>query len=125
MKSIVNNWIRQAESDLNSAKYNLDGNKLDVASYLCQQTAENSLKALYLYKNDKLWKTHDLVKLAEFVKAPKEIVELCNELNPIYIEDRYPDFSDEIPAKKFEEDDVKDFYKKAKLIIKWIKKQLK
>ncbi len=124
MEKIVENWINQAESDLESAKYNLQGGKLDVAAYLCQQSTEKALKALYIKNKNELWKTHDLVKLAELVKAPKRIVELCNEINPIYTEDRYPDYSDVIPAKKFKQEEVEDFFNKSKEVIKWIKKNL-
>ena len=121
MKQIAKNWLAQAESDLDSAKYNFQGKKLDVAAYLCQQSVEKGLKALYLNAHKKLWKTHDLIKLASLVNAPKEIVQMCNELNPIYVEDRYPDFSDIIPAKKFNEDEIKDFLEKAEKTLKWIK----
>jgi len=125
MKKIAKNWIMQAESDLDSSKYNLEGKKYDVAAYLCQQSAEKGLKALYLNKNNELWKTHDLVKLASLVDAPKEIIEICNDLNPIYLEDRYPDFSETIPAKKFTRKEVEEYFKKARKAIIWIKKQLK
>lgn len=125
MEKIVSNWIKQAESDLDSARYNLKGKKFDVAAYLCQQVIEKGLKALYLKQKKELWKTHDLVKLATLVKAPPEIVKICNDLNPIYVEDRYPDYSDTIPAKKFSGEDVKEFVKKAQKVILWIKAQLK
>jgi len=124
MKEIVKNWLMQAESDMNSAKYNFKGKKFDVAAYLCHQSVEKGLKAIYLKKNNKLWRTHDLVKLAALIDAPKNIIEICNDLNPIYVEDRYPDFSDVIPAKKFAETDIKDFIKKSKKAIKWIKAQI-
>ena len=125
MEKIVDNWIRQAEYDLGSAKYNLKGKKYDVAAYLCQQTVEKGLKGLYLKQEKELWKTHDLVKLAALVKAPAEIVKICNDLNRIYVEDRYPDYSDVIPAKKFVKEDVEEFIKKAQEVLRWIKTQLK
>jgi len=125
MKNVVNNWMMQAESDLDSAKYNFKGRKLDVAAYLCQQSVEKGLKAAYLKKTNELWKTHDLVKLGTLINAPERIIKICNDLNPIYVEDRYPDFSDIIPAKKFADKDVKEYLRKAERAIKWIKTQLK
>ena len=125
MKEIADNWIMQAESDLSSAKYNFKGRKYDVAAYLCQQSVEKGLKALYIKKNNELIKIHDLVKLGSLVNAPKQIIAICNDLNPIYTEDRYPDFSDVIPAKKFAEKDIKQFLKKAEKVIRWIKRNLK
>ena len=124
MKKIITNWFMQAEIDLDSAKYNFDGKKLDVAALLCQQSVEKGLKALYLKIKGELWKTHDLVKLAILVKAPEEIIKTVNDLNPIYFEDRYPDFSDIIPAKKFSDKDIEEFIKKAEKAIRWIKTKL-
>ncbi len=123
-RKIIKNWLEQAESDLKSAEYNLNGRKLDVASYLCQQAAEKALKAFCIKIHNKLWKTHDLIKLAELVNAPENIIEICNVLSPIYTEDRYPDYSDIIPAKKFEEKEVSDFLNKAKEVVKWTKESL-
>lgn len=125
MNKTAKNWILQAESDFETAKYNDKGNKLDIAAYLCHQTAEKSLKAVYLEKTNKLWKTHDLVKLCMLVNAPKDIIKVCNDLNPIYAEDKYPDFSDIIPAKKFKREDIKDFLTKAGEVLKWTHAQLK
>lgn len=114
----------QAEIDLDSAKYNFKGKILDVAALLCQQSVEKGLKALYLKDKGELWKTHDLVKLAILVKAPEDIIKTVNDLNPIYFEDRYPDFSDIIPAKKFSDKEVDEFIKKAEKAIRWIKTKL-
>ena len=124
MKAIVNNWIRQAEADISSAKYNYDGKKFDVAAYLCHQSVEKAFKALYLKNNNKVWKIHDLVKLGNIVDAPNKIIKLSNDLNPIYAEDRYPDYSDTIPAEKFSANDIVEFLNKTEVIIKWIKEQL-
>ncbi len=125
MKDIADNWFMQAQSDLSSAKYNFKGKRLDVAAYLCHQSVEKGLKALCLKKGKGLLKIHDLVKLGTLTDAPKQIIEICNDLNPIYVEDRYPDFSDTIPAKRFLEVEIKEFFGKAKEAMKWIKAEMK
>jgi HEPN domain-containing protein len=124
MRKVIENWITQAEIDLDSAKYNYSGKRFDVAAYLCQQSVEKALKALYLMRNNELWRTHDLVKLANLVHAPRKIVKACNGLNPIYVEDRYPDFSDTIPAYKFKGKDIREFLEKARTVLKWTKSQI-
>ena len=123
-EKIIKNWLEQAESDLESAEYNLKGKRFDVTAYLSQQSSEKALKALYIKIHNKLWNHHDLIKLAELIKAPENIIKICNELNPIYAEDRYPDFSDTIPAKKFTEKEVRDFLNKSKEVVKWTKENL-
>ena len=54
-----------------------------------------------------------------------QIIDFCNELNPIYAEDRYPDYSDIIPAKKFQEEEIRGFLNKSKEVLKWTKENLK
>lgn len=124
MREEVKNWWKQARHDFEVAEYNLKGNMLDSAAFYAQQSVEKGLKALYLEKKNELWRTHDLVKLANLVNAPVKIVKFCNDLSPIYFEDRYPDFLDVIPAEKFSEEDVNEFIKKAEKTIKWIKTKL-
>jgi len=125
MEHIVKNWIKQAAADLDSAQYNAKGKKYDVAAFLCQQSVEKALKGLYLQEKKELWKTHDLVRLASLLEAPQGIIGICNELNPIYFEERYPDFSDTIPAEKFNKEEIDDFLEKAKEVLEWIKTKIR
>src|SRR3989338_4223532 len=84
-------WISSGEEDLDVAKSNLENGKLRAAGFFAQQAAEKSLKALYIKKFKQLYKVHDLVILARKVGAPQEILEICDELEPLYTATRYPD----------------------------------
>ncbi|MEK6933647.1 MAG: HEPN domain-containing protein [Nanoarchaeota archaeon] len=84
-------WIEQAQ-DINTALYNLEGDKLEAAGFFFQQAAEKALKAFHIKKYKKLLKTHVLTIIAESLDAPKEVLEASKNLTPAYLYTRYPDF---------------------------------
>ena len=48
----------------------------------------------------------------------------CIKLNKVYVETRYPDAGDVIPAKKFSKEDAAAFVNLAEEILSWLKKKL-
>lgn len=124
MKEEIKNWWKQALTDLDTAKSNLKNNKYYACSFFCQQAVEKALKALYLKKFKKLIKIHNIVILAERLKLPKELIEKCNELNPVYIETRYPDAGGSLPAYRYTQDDAETDLASAKKVIAWLKKKI-
>jgi HEPN domain-containing protein len=120
MKEEVKNWLKKAEEDLDAAKYNFEGAKLEVAAFLCQQAAEKALKALYIKNFESLLKVHDLVLLSKKLDAPKQIVEICKTLTSFYIETRYPSFLDAGVSEK----EVISALKDSQKVIEWIKEKL-
>ena len=94
MGNEYNLWLKKAEQDLDTAKYNIEGRKFDAGLFFLQQAAEKSLKALHIKKFRELFKTHDLVILARKLKAPKNIEDFCKELTLAYQYTRYPDVSE-------------------------------
>jgi len=102
-KIIAKRWVKKSHEDELSAQSILkhrDGTP-SVACFLCQQMAEKYLKALLIFLDLELVKSHDLIKLGSLLKEKMpEIKEIGNEsakLNRFYIEARYvgdyPDFN--------------------------------
>jgi len=116
-----NHWYKKAEDDLDVAKYNLKGNKIEAGLFFLQQSSEKALKSLYIKKFKKLIRTHDLVLIAREVKAPEEIISLCKQLTPLYQFTRYPDAS---PIDNLNELSTK-LTNYTEEILKWVKKKLK
>ncbi len=114
------NWIKQAEKDLDTAKYNLEGGKIDSGVFFLQQATEKALKALYIKKFKKLFRTHDLIILSKKLKAPKKIQDYCKELNPAYQYTRYPD----MPSMENLEEISKDLLNYAEEVLIWVKKNI-
>ena len=122
MKEEINKWWKIALDDLETSKYNLEGNRLAAAAFYAQQSVEKGLKTLLLHKSRLIEKTHDITKLSILVSAPEKITKLCATIQPVYYESRYPD------RIEFNEFDNKNYIielvNNAEEIAKWIKKEL-
>lgn len=106
-------------NDLDTARYNLDGSKYDVAAFFAQQATEKALKALYILKLNDLWKIHDLVRLARKVEAPDNIIELCAKITPGYTTTRYPDI-----GRTYDGTEVEELLASAKEVLEWVERNL-
>ncbi len=124
MEEEIKNWWEQAKRDLESAKHSLNSGDYYVASFLAHQSVEKALKSLYIKKFGKLIKIHDVFFLAEKLKLPNSLIEICKELNPVYTEARYPDIGENIPAEEYSEEDAINDLENAGKVLKWIEKQL-
>lgn len=119
MKEEIKEWLKKSEKDLDTAKFNLSGDKFDAAAFFSHQAAEKALKTLYILKFRRLWKTHDLRELSLAIKADKKIVNISKKLNPHYIETRYP------VETEYTKEVAKDALENAKKVVEWVKEKLK
>lgn len=113
--SEIGKWVEKAEKDLNTAKANLEIKEYEAASFFSHQAAEKALKALYILKFKKLWKTHDLVGILVEIKGKKSLLGICEDLNRHYIETRY------LLEIEYTEDIAEDSVKKAEKVVEWVK----
>lgn len=120
MKTEVNDWIMQAEDDLDTAKYNIKGEKINAGIFFLQQSAEKALKAVYMKRFGQMFKTHDLILLSKRLQVPKEIMNYCKELNPAYLYTRYPD----VPQVENIKEVAKNLVNYSKEILIWAKKNI-
>lgn len=111
--------MQKAEEELTAAEINLQQKLYEVSAFLSHQSAEKALKALYILKFKRLWKIHDLFTLGEKIEAPKDILNLCEKLNPHYIATRYPTEED------YTEEMAEEALELARAVIKWSKTKLK
>jgi HEPN domain-containing protein len=92
----VQEWIRFAEMDLNSASIlsNHYPQPIEIICYHCQQSAEKILKAFLILQGDTSPKIHDLLQLhslcANWESNVDEIFNQCNILNRYSTVTRYP-----------------------------------
>ncbi len=122
MKEETQNWLTQAEADLNTSKNSLKSRDYYASVFWSQQAAEKSLKAALIEKKDELVKIHDLVILGRMAELPENLLDKCEILSRVYIESRYGVLDSEIPAKKFTKSDSLKFHFIAEEIVKWCKK---
>lgn len=110
-------WLKKAEEDLITAEVCLKNGRFEAAAFFSQQAAEKALKFIYISKFKRLWKVHDLKVLGEKVGAPNEVLELCDSLNPAYVETRYP------ISVEYDEEMANDALNNAEKVIKWVKEK--
>jgi len=123
MVNITQNWVKQAEEDLEKAKILFDNRKYDGASFYSQQTAEKALKAVILKKDKVLFKIHDLVILGRKANIDDKLLKKLSVLTIAYTESRYK-IEDKIPAKRFISSQCEDYLETAKEVLEWSKKKI-
>lgn len=125
MRAEVLRFWEQAQEDLDTARYNRAGGKLYAAAFFCQQAAEKALKALYMHQTkEPPPSTHSLVALARFVQAPQSFRRFLKELTTEYVVSRYPNATDEVPARLYDEETVDEYIAKTQEVLEWVKTAL-
>ena len=120
-------WIEIAEYDLETAKAMLNTGRLLYVGFMCQQCIEKMLKAYH-------WKVHgteppflhNLSKLAEKTKLSNQMdakqLKLLDQVDPMYIQSRYPDERQELAAGLTREG-CSQMLSDTKELTEWIKKR--
>lgn len=86
-------WLSQAERDLKFAKETLNKSFYEWSCFICQQSAEKAVKALYYKLNLEPW-GNSISKLLEEIKneikLDDDIINYGKYLDKFYIPTRYP-----------------------------------
>lgn len=125
MKEESRSWLMQAEADFRTAENSLKSKDYYASVFWSQQSIEKCLKAVIINKKGELVKIHDLVILGRRIPLPSDLSNKIKSISGAYIETRYGIIGDEIPAKKFKEEDALEFLKIAKEVLEWVKKMFK
>lgn len=108
-------WLDEAASELETARWDLEGEKYSAVCFWAHQAAEKALKAfLYATKEEGLLFEHSLTKLlercAETEKGFEAFRESCRILDRYYIPTRYPNGLPypAVPAKSFTREEAEE-----------------
>jgi len=88
-----NDWLRQAERDLEQARESRESGRHEWACFASHQAAEKAVKALHLHAGQEAWGhvvARLLAELPEVVEAPTDLVERAQVLDNFYVPSRYP-----------------------------------
>jgi|SRR3990172_1165999 len=118
-------WLKQADYDMDTADAMHGSGRYFYAVFMCHLSIEKALKGLYykvLYEVPP--KTHNLLYLLNKIgkKPEQELEKFIIKLNTASIATRYPDDLEEIQAA-YTEEITKDMITKSKDLLKWIKTQ--
>jgi len=126
MEKLVLDWMEQALADFKTAQDMLKTKNYYAAVTYSQQSAEKSLKAVYILLQGKLPpKIHDLVELTRLVNSPSPVVAESEKLSITYLSSRYPGSAPEIPVRYYTEEKAVSHLHEAEVIISWSEKQIK
>lgn len=106
MKEESKNWLMQAEADFRTAENSLKSKDYYASVFWSQQSIEKCLKAVIIDKKGELVKIHDLVILGRIIPLPSDLSGKIKSISGAYLEIRYGIIGDEIPAKKFKENEL-------------------
>ena len=125
MQQQVKDWWDQAQADLKTARDLIVAKNYYASVNYSQQSAEKSLKAVYLLIHKKIPpKIHDLVELARLVHTPEAVILQAGKLTITYFSSRYPGTAPEIPAKYYDQEKARRHLQEAEVIIQWAQEKI-
>ncbi len=120
-------WLRQAESDFSALDVLFQAGKYDLVCFLAQQVAEKALKAYLLLQEEEPPPTHSIARLcsvaARFDPSFQALRSEVKKLTPYYVDARYPNALEEIPALYFEARDAEEAIRLAKQTLQFVKER--
>lgn len=126
--SKIKYWVELSDYDLETAKVMLDGGRYLYVGFMCHQSIEKILKAVFVHsKNETPPYTHNLSKLAELSGIINDFSEdqknLLFFIQPLNIEARYPSYKAEV-SKSLNKENSLQLYSKIKELQLWVKQKL-
>jgi len=124
----VEYWLGLCDDNMVSANLLLKGKQYLDTGFFCHQIAEKALKAVVASVTTEIPpKIHDLTKLAErggiYDDLSEAQLDYLEELNPLNIEARYPDYKANI-AKTMTAEKTMRILKETEEFLCWIKEKL-
>ncbi len=119
-------WFKQAEYDLDTAKVMLKAQRYIYTIFMCHLSIEKALKGLYTKKFKQLPpKIHNLVYLVKLIELalPKQFQAFVLELNQVSVPTRYPEELS-LMLKEYSNQRTTAVYNNSKKVLAWLKKNL-
>jgi HEPN domain-containing protein len=126
MSNRYQDWLKQAEKDLEHAQLSLEHGDYEWACFAAHQAAEKAVKALHLFLGQEAW-GHVVAKLLRElpVSVPEELVERAKVLDGYYILPRYPNgFPEGAPFEHFGSLQAKEALEHARSILEFVRLQM-
>lgn len=127
-KDEADRWLKEAEGELETAKWDLKGKRYAAVCFWSQQAAEKALKSFLFAEGERVVYEHSVSGLLiRCAKANKEFEHLSEEgqsLDIFYIPTRYPNGLPfpSVPVNSFTEMNAKRALESSRKIIATVKK---
>lgn len=116
-------WLRSAKENLATAKAMLVSKRWNFAMFMCQQTIEALLKAIYVHKkHERPPYIHRLPQLADLaeVDLPDDIDRKMLEIDAHYLKARY--FTDRFDRGIYNRKRAAELFQHAQEVYRWLMK---
>jgi HEPN domain-containing protein len=126
MEKQTEEWLKQADYDMDTADYMYKGGRYIYAVFMCHLSVEKGLKGLYFEKLRKIPpKSHNLVYLLNEIgiKPPENPGMFIVKLGEASIPTRYPENLARL-QQTYSENVVKSILLNGREVIQWIKEKL-
>lgn len=117
-------WLRQADYDMDTAEYMYAGGRYMYTVFMCHLAVEKALKGIYQKKLESVPpRTHNLLYLIEKtqVQPPAGMQKTVIFLNRLSIPTRYPDDLQRM-MKDYTQEKAGEIFEKSKEVLRWLKK---
>ena len=118
-------WLKQADYDMDTADYMLRGDRGLYALFMCHLSVEKAIKGLFQSKLDIVPpKIHNLVYLLEKMGCtpPEELGRFIVRLNEVNVATRYPEDMMALQSQ-YSKTAIREILTSGKEVLEWIKKQ--
>lgn len=115
-------WLTQANYDMDTAAYMFKGGRYMYTVFMCHLSIEKGLKGRYTEKLGKEPpKTHNLLYLVEKIKLrlPEDLHDFIATLNRVSVPTRYPDDLRRI-LKDYDKKKTKEVLDQSKKVLQWL-----
>jgi HEPN domain-containing protein len=119
-------WLRQADYDMETAEFMFSGGRYFYAVFMCHLSIEKALKGLFRKKlNQQPPRVHNLIYLLNRIgiKPPEAIGKFMVRLNEASVATRYPEEIRKL-QKDFTQAVVKEILANGRKTLQWTKQQL-
>jgi len=126
MSNRYQDWLKQAEKDLQHAQLSLEHGDYEWACFAAHQAAEKAVKALHLFLGQEAW-GHVVAKLLRElpISVPEELVERGKVLDGYYIPPQYPNgFPEGAPFEHFGSLQAREALQHARSILEFVRSQM-
>jgi HEPN domain-containing protein len=128
MPNRAQDWLRQAERDLDQAEDSRAASRHEWASFASHQAAEKAVKALHLHLGQEAWGhavARLLTDLPRSAEVPEALIEKGRVLDNLYIPARYPNsHSEGAPFEHYGPLQSEDAIRHAREILAFVRSQM-
>ena len=119
-------WLRQADYDMDTAEFMFDGGRYFYTVFMCHLSIEKVLKGIYSRRFEETPpKTHNLLYLVERIELelPGDLYDSIFTINRVSVPTRYPDDLRRM-LEDYSKERAEEILRESKEVLRWLREQL-